>query len=356
MPYWIFLLNLKKNFKKMKKIIVFIALGLFSCSENEETAQSSARPTPKVDVFELQPEQVARIIDVPGSVIPSEEIMLYTEVNGRVDKILFKEGQKVSKGQTLVLVDTDILKAQRKQLLVDLSLAQKDEKRKKELLKGKAISAEEYEKSSATLASIEAQIGLIDTQISKATLKAPFSGTIGLRQISEGAVITSSTPIAKLIQTNPVKIEFSIAEMYASLVETGKEISFNREKDSTRYTAQVYAFEPSIDEGTRMLKIRALMPNTKNIFPGSFVQVRLDLGEENNAFMVPAESIIPILKGQKVYVIREGKVAEIIVQTGIRTADKVQIKGDIKSGDKLLISGLLAVRAGMPVEIKSTSK
>lgn len=340
----------------MKKLILLAALGLFSCSDSEDVAQAGAKPAPKVDVFEITSQQVDRIIDVPGSVIPSEEIMLFSEVNGRVNKILFKEGQKVSKGQTLIIVDTDILQAQRKQLSVDLSLAEKDEKRKKELLKGKAISAEEYEKSASSLASIEAQIGLIDTQISKAALKAPFSGTIGLRQISEGAVITSTTPIAKLIQTNPVKIEFSIAEMYASLVATGQEITFNKEKDSTRYSAEVYAFEPSIDEGTRMLKMRALMPNVKNVFPGSFVQVRLDLGQENDAFMVPTESIIPILKGQKVYVIRNGKVAEVIVQTGIRTANKVQIKGDIKAGDKVLISGLLAVRAGMPVEIKSTTK
>ena len=206
------------------------------------------------------------------------------------------------------------------------------------------------------MASIQAQIGLIDTQISKATLKAPFSGTIGLRQISVGAVITTSTPIARLIQTNPVKIEFSIAEMYASLIKTGQEITFGKEKDSTAYSAKVYAFEPSIDAGTRMLKVRALMENTKNVIPGTFVEVRLDLGDEPDAFMVPAESIIPILKGQKVYLIRDGKVAEVIVQTGIRTADKVQIQGDIKAGDKLLISGLLAVRAGMPVEIKSTTK
>lgn len=340
----------------MKKILVFIALGLVSCSDAEDEVLAGARPTPKVDVFELVPQQVARIIDVPGTVIPSEEIMLFSEVNGRVNKILFKEGQKVSQGQTLILVDTQILQSQRKQLSVDLSLAEKDEKRKKELLAGKAISAEEYEKSASALASIQAQIGLIDTQISKATLKAPFSGTIGLRQISVGAVITTSTPIARLIQTNPVKIEFSIAEMYASLIKTGQEITFGKEKDSTAYSAKVYAFEPSIDAGTRMLKVRALMENTKNVIPGTFVEVRLDLGDEPDAFMVPAESIIPILKGQKVYLIRDGKVAEVIVQTGIRTADKVQIQGDIKAGDKLLISGLLAVRAGMPVEIKSTTK
>lgn len=342
----------------MKKIILLSIplFGLLSCSSEDETNKNDVKPVPQVDVYEITEQRVDRIIDVPGSVIPSEEIMLFSEVNGRVNKILFQEGQKVSKGQTLLLVDTDILKAQRKQLAVDRSLAEKDEKRKKELLNGKAISIEEYEKSASSLASIEAQIDLIDTQISKATLKAPFAGTIGLRQISEGAVISSSTPIAKLIQTNPVKIEFSIAEMYAPLVSIEQEITFNREKDSTLYKAKVYAFEPAIDQGSRMLKIRAIMQNKKHVFPGSFVQVRLDLGKEENAFMVPTESIIPILKGQKIYVIRDGKVAEVVVQTGIRTADKVQVQGDVKPGDKVLISGLLAVRAGMPVKVKNIEK
>src|SRR5690606_29377242 len=122
---------------------------------------------------------------------------------------------------------------------------------------------------------------------------------------------------------------FSISEMYASLVEKGQEIKFFKEHDSTSFKAKVYAFEPSIDQGTRMLKLRAEMKNTKNIFPGSFVQISLDLGVEKNAFMVPSESIIPILKGQKVYLIRDGKVAEEMVQTGIRTADKIQITGNI---------------------------
>lgn len=341
----------------MKRILLFVTvLGLVGCSGDSEETQDKPKSISSVDVFELNAQEVDRIIKVPGSLIPSEEVMLYSEVSGRVNKILFNEGQKVQKGQTLILVDTDILQAQKKQLAVELDLAEKDEKRKKGLLNGKAISLEEYEISASKLASLEAQIELLNTQISKATLKAPFSGVVGLREVSEGAFVNSTTPIAKLIQNDPIKLEFSIPEMYASFVEKGQMVTFMKEKDSSIFNAKVYAFEPSIDQGTRMLKLRAEMKNSNNIFPGSFVQISLDLGVEKNAFMVPAESIIPVLKGQKVYLVRDGKVAEEMVETGIRTADKVQITGNIKSGDQLLISGLLAVRAGVPVKIKSVSK
>lgn len=338
----------------MKKIVVVItALILVACSEDSKNAASVNRPAPRVDVYEVKPTNVDRIVEVPGSIIPAEEIVLFSEVNGKVTQILFKEGQMVKKGEVLLRVDAEILTAQRKQLHVDLTLAESDERRKRGLLEGKAISAEEYEKSASALASIQAQLELIDAQIGKTVLRAPFSGVVGLRQVSEGAYVNSSTPIAKLVQLDPLKIEFSIAELYAPLIQVGQELSFTRERDSIRYSAKVYAFEPSIDQGTRMLKVRAQMKNEKQLYPGAFVQVKLDLGTENNAIMVPAEAIIPVLKGQQVYVARNKKVEVVSVDLGIRTSDFVQVLGDLQNGDKVLITGLLAVRPGMPVEIKS---
>jgi membrane fusion protein (multidrug efflux system) len=118
----------------------------------------------------------------------------------------------------------------------------------------------------------------------------------------------------------------------------------------------VYAYEPVIDAGTRMMTIRASLSNDGKLIPGSYVSVKYDLGKEQNAFMVPAESVIPVLKGQKVLVARNGKVAEIPVEIGIRTADKVQVIGALNAGDQVLISGLLAVREGMAVNAKPVQR
>jgi len=340
---------------KLNKSILLIGLvGLTAaCGSKEEDKKASGPPpTMTVEVVELKGAEIANVISVPGSVIPGEQVDLFSEVSGRIERINFKEGQTVTKGAVLLQVDTDILKAQRGELTVNLKLAQKDEARKKSLLTAKGISTEEYEKAESQLENIKAQIDLINVQISKATIRAPFSGRIGLRQVSVGAFISPTTLISTLVQENPVKIEFAVAERYASNVKTGQTINFHTQSGSEKYTAKVYAFQPKVDEGTRMLKVRAEMKNNGKLIPGIFVAIDYDLGFEQNAYMVPAESVIPILNGQKVYVVRNGIVVEVPVQIGVRTADDVQIIGELENGDKVLISGLLAVKAGAPVKTK----
>jgi membrane fusion protein, multidrug efflux system len=336
----------------------FSLLLLAACGGKEKNPLESGGPkkSSTVDVVVVQPSEVVREVTIPGTVIPGEEVQLYSEVNGRIRSINFREGQVVQKGALLIQVDTDVLRAQRQQQLVDLDLAKKDEARKKILLSGKGISLEEYERSQAALASLQAQIELTNVQISKASIRAPFTGRVGLRHVSEGALISPSTMITSIVQENPVKIEFAVAERYASAVRPGQTIEFGTEKSEKKYSAQVYAYEPVIDAGTRMMTIRASLKNDGKLIPGSFVTVKYDLGKEENAFMVPAESVVPVLKGQKILVVRGGKVVEVPVEIGVRTADKVQVIGPVNSGDQVLISGLLAVKEGMPVNVNVVQK
>jgi membrane fusion protein (multidrug efflux system) len=345
---------------KGKISLTILGLGwiLFSCGSDNKKIKSAPNGgmKPSVEVVEIEPGDVARTISIPGTILPNEEVQLYSEVSGRVQSINFQEGQMVIKGSVMLVVDSDILKAQRAKLAVESDLALKDEARKKLLLSAKGISLEEYEKSASQLANIQSQIDLVNVQISKATLRAPFSGRIGLRRVSEGAFISSTTPITTLVQENPIKIEFAISESYANIVKIGQTISFHADNSEENHSAIVYAYEPVIDADTRMLTLRAKAQNQGKLMAGTFVSVVYDLGEEENAFMVPSESIIPILKGQKIFVVRNGHVAEVPVEIGLRTAAKVQIIGDVKAGEKVLITGLLAVRAGVPVNIKIVKK
>ncbi|MCE3296304.1 MAG: hypothetical protein K0R65_2018 [Crocinitomicaceae bacterium] len=342
---------------KLTYLLIPLGLLISACGEEEKKDLGTANAKPSVvEVVKVEPTDVLREISVPGTIIPNEELQLYSEISGRIQKINFREGQTVSKGAILVQMDSDVLRAQRKEQLVALELAKKDEARKKSLLDSKGISLEEYERSASNLASVEAQIDLINVQISKTVIRAPFSGRIGLRRVSEGAFITNTTLITSLVQENPIKVEFAVSERYAGAVKSGQTIEFKLDRGEKTYTAKVYAYEPVIDEGTRMLSIRASLNNDGKLISGSFVAVKYNLGMEVNAFMVPTESIVPILKGQKVLVARGGKVVEIPVEVGIRTADKVQVIGDLQAGDQVLISGLLAVRPGMPVKTKLVNK
>jgi membrane fusion protein (multidrug efflux system) len=309
-----------------------------------------------VDVVVLKPASIARTITIPGTILPSEQVDVFSEVAGRVQSINFSEGQSVQKGKTILQVDSDILKAQRAQATVELDLAKKDEARKQTLLNSKGISLQEYEVSASNLASAQAKLDLLNVQISKANIKAPFSGKVGLRHVSEGAFINTSTLITTIIQESKVKIEFAVPEKYTQHVKKGQSISFQADGINKTFNANVYAFEPRIDQGTRMMTVRAELSNSANLIAGSFVSIEYDMGKEENAFMVPTESIIPVLNGQKVYVVRKGTVIEVPVQMGLRTEDDVQVIGELQKGDEVLISGLLAVRPGMPVKTKINSK
>lgn len=343
---------------KQMNLLGLCILFLASCGgkdDQKEMGPATMKPN-AVEVFTVESSDVQRLIEIPGSIIAAEEVQIFSEISGRIQKINFKEGQRVKKGALLVQVDTDVLRAQKQQLRVQLDLAKKDEARKKALLAAKGISTEEYEKSASAMASIEAEMNLVDVQISKGSIRAPFSGRVGLRRISEGAYISPTTLITNLVQDEQVKVEFSISERYAASVKNGQTIKFKLEKSDKEYTGKVFASEPFVDAGTRMLTIRAQLRNDGNLIPGTFVAVEYDLGIENSAMMVPTESVIPVLKGQKVIVVRDGIAKDVEVQVGIRTSDRVQVIGDLKPGDQVLISGLLAVRDGMPVTIKSAKK
>lgn len=341
---------------KHSPFILALALFSHSCGEEKADLKTQKAPIVTVDVVQLKAGEVVRSIAIPGSVIPNEQVDIYSEVAGRIQRISFKEGQHVSKGTVILQVDSDILKAQKAQLLVEKDLAEKDEARKRSLYQAKGISLQDYEVSQSALADAKAKLDLLNVQISKATIRAPFSGKIGLRHVSEGAFISTSTLITSIVQENPVKIEFSVPEKYARNVKVGQIIEFKTDGYSKSYSGKVYAFEPRIDEGTRMMTVRASLPNPGNLISGSFVSINYDIGKEENAFMIPSESIVPVLKGQKIFVVRNGLVEEIPVEIGIRTPEKVQIIGALKEGDQVLISGLLAVRAGMPVKTKIASK
>jgi membrane fusion protein (multidrug efflux system) len=331
--------------------IGLLSLFFVACSTKNEQQQANTAPM-AVGVYEAKAEDIPLKIDIPGSVLPAETVDVYSEVSGRVKKIYFEEGKKVQKGELLIQVDVDILQAQKAKLMVDLDLAQKDKNRKEKLFNVKGISEEELEKSIANLEAIKAQIQLIDVQISKAQIRAPFSGKIGLRQISEGAYITPQILITTIIQDEEIKIEFAIAEKYANRVKIGQKIVFTLHNDSQQFSGKIYAFQPFINADSRMLTLRAKLKNNANIVPGSFVSVNYDLGVEKNAFLIPAECVVPELNGQKIWLMQNGKAHELNVMLGIRTADKIQVNGQIKAGDKILTTGLLAVKEGMPIQIK----
>ena len=335
-------------------VIILILLPKFGSSKKDGAGGGfgNRNASLAIDAYIIKPEELNNNVLTSGTILANEEVELKSEVAGKITKILFKEGSRVKKGDLLIKTNDADLQAQLEKAKFVYKLSQEKEYRQRNLLKRQAISQEEYDSALNEMNVNKAQIDLIKAEIAKTEITAPFDGRIGLRQVSVGSYITPSTEIASLQNIDPVKIDFSVPEKYASTVEVGDKIHFNIVGTEKTYTGSIYAIEPKIDNVTRTLKLRALCPNRDGrLLPGGYADVKLVLKNIDNALMVPSESIIPILKGQVVYLYKSGKVVSQKVETGIRTDSTIQITEGLQPQDTLITSGILQLRPGSSVSI-----
>lgn len=351
-----------KKFRPLIFIAAIIALLLilkflfFPAGEEESKSgggKGASAPPLNVNGYVIKSTSIDNRLFVTGSILSNEMVSLRPEISGKVAAVNIREGQPVKKGQLLVkLVDTD-LQAQLRKVSAQQKLMEDRLKRLDQLLKVQGVSQEEYDAAVNQLEALKADASVLGVQISRTQLNAPFDGIIGLRNISEGSYISPVDVVVNIQQINPVKIDFSVPEKYSSLVKEGAKITFSVEGHDSTYSGTVYATEPEIDSGTRTLKVRARAENKNNrILPGSFARVELELEEISNALMIPTESIVPVLKGQQVFVSRNGMAEAVPVKTGVRQDKMVQIVEGLNTGDTVVTTGVMSVRPKSPLKFK----
>ncbi|HEX9739150.1 MAG TPA: efflux RND transporter periplasmic adaptor subunit [Ignavibacteriaceae bacterium] len=333
-------------------VAVLIALPKLTSSDNQTGVQQNMNASLPVKAHIIKAETLANNVITSGSILANEEVELKSEESGKITNIYFREGSNVKKGDLLVKINDAELQAQHDKAKFNLKLLEDREYRQRVLLEREAISQEDYDVSLNEFNVVKAEIELVKAQIDKTEIRAPFDGVIGLKNVSEGSFVNTSTIIATLQNINPVKIDFSIPEKYAGNVKAGDPVNFKIVGRVEIYTGKVYAIEPKIDPLTRTLKIRALYSNpSKDIVPGSFADIELVLNKIDDALMVPTHSIVPELKGQKVFLYKNGHAVPQNVEIGIRTDQRVQITKGLNESDTLITSGILQIRPGMPVVI-----
>ncbi len=341
-------------------VIFLVALPKLNLFKGGDTGKPAPGQAPgggrggklSVDALIVKPAPLDNKLNVTGSVLPNESLELKSEMSGKIISIFFKEGKPVRKGEKLIQMNADEIEAQLEKQKYNRKLNQDNEFRQRKLLEKDAISQEEYDNAQNRLNTTVADIRLLETQLDKSKIQAPFDGVIGLRFVSEGAYISPSTTIATLYNISPAKIEFAVPGRYSTHVAAGKKIRFTIESDLQIYEGEVYAIEPRIDPATRTLKIRALAENKGgNLLPGQFVKVELILESVSDAILVPTEAVIPEQAGKKVFIADNGKAKEVFIETGIRTANSLEVLSGLKANDTLLITGILQLRNGMSIQI-----
>lgn len=338
---------------------IFFSFSISSCKngESKETNNNGKRPPVQVDAFIAQSQNITSTVNASGTLLSNEEVEIKPELQARVVKINFKEGAAVNKGQLLVKLDDADIVAQLKKLRAQKKLTQKNADRLKELLKIDGVSKQEFDAAETQLTAYDADIEALEVQLRKTEIRAPFSGTIGLTDISEGAYVTPLITISTLQQTNPLKIDFAIPEKYALLLKTDKNIRFTIDGLRDTFNAAVYAIEPKVDPMTRNIKVRARYANTDGkLVPGMFASIQLGIDSRQNAVMIPTQALIPVARGKNVAVNRGGKVEIIPVETGLRNEDLAEITSGLQAGDTVITTALMQLRNGSDVKITKIKK
>jgi membrane fusion protein, multidrug efflux system len=309
-----------------------------------------------VNVVVVQAGLVENKLTLSGNILANEEALLKPEAAGKIISLAVKEGSVVQKGQLLAKLNDASLQAQLKKAQVQLALARERTSRLKQLLEVKGVSQEEFDVAQTALNAAEADVELVKAQIDETEIRAPFAGVIGLRNVSEGSYISNNDIIASIQQIDPVKVDFSVPEKYAGQIKVGDSVRITLEGTRKTHIGKIYAYDPKIEAGTRSLKVRALCNNAaKELFPGSYAQVSLVL-RTTRAAVVPSMAVIPDLRGQKAYVVKNGLAQPVSIEAGARTDSSVEVVRGLNPGDTLITSGLMSVKPGSPVKIQALKK
>ena len=334
-----------------------LLIGSLSCKEAKKApAQSTpvAAPALPVEFMIAQASKLAANVEVPGSLLAFEETDIHPEVAGRIVTLHLVEGGYVHEGDLIAKLYDGDLQAQMRKLDVQLKIADQTEKRQAELLKIQGISQQEYDASLLDVQSLKADMDIVKESIRKTEIRAPFSGKLGLKNISPGAYVTPSTILTSISQVNQLKIEFNVPERYSEKIKNGMNIHFTVDGNPNIFTASIMATQTSIEENTRSLTVRAIVKgSTSTLTPGSFAKVKMVLGEDNSALLVPNTVIIPQGRKKQIFLYKGGKAMPSDVVTGVRDSTNIQILQGLNPGDTVITSAILFLRPGLEVSLKS---
>jgi len=335
----------------------FVALfSLVACSKQEASSSPSGSPAgkgrerkPAVAAYIAKPLTIRQSLLGVGTVLPAEQIDIKTEIAGRVIAIHFREGQPVSAGTLLLKLDDSELRAERSKAVAKVAYLRAVDDRKQAQLAKEAASRQEAELATAERAQAEAELALLDAKLTKTEIRAPFTGVLGLRQVSPGAVVSSGQVVTNLVQPRPAKVEFSVAGDWAPFSMPGQTVVV-RLASGLETTARVIATDGALQTGNRSLKVRAALDQSQTPLPGSAAEVRIS-SAGMQGFLVPPDALSGNAQGPILFLHRSGKVIDVPVRLGVRTGNSVQILEGLAAGDTVLCMGAQPLRRGMSVQI-----
>jgi membrane fusion protein, multidrug efflux system len=287
-----------------------------------------------------------------GNTRANESVELVSELALRLVSIHFKEGSQVNKGDLLFQLDDSEWKANQKKVRAKLDLAIETEKRNESLLASGGLSQQTFDESVSNRKVLEAEVELLNVMIGKAKIKAPFSGVIGIRNVSEGAFLTPGSKLTTLEDLSRLKIDFTVPETYASMIHKGDRLNFRLDGFPGVFYAVIDAINPSINKNSGNIGVLAIVENPDpELKAGVSVSINLISKSTIPAVYIPSQALIPTPGGYHIYALRNGRADYRSVNTGIRSEKLVEIVQGINPGDSVLVTGFMKVRPDSRVKI-----
>lgn len=337
--------------------IFLLSLVIISCGSKAEMPKQSANqaqatPALPVDIMIVHGASLLQEEIMAGSISPSREVIITSEIARKVAYVAFKDGSFVNKGQLLYKLDDAEIRARIRQLQAELKLARTNEQRMASLLKTETVRQAEYDETLMRLQSLEAEQDGLFVALSKTEIRAPFSGMIGITKVYAGAFVTPGAPMVELQDQGSVKLNFSVSEKYLPLVKIGNKVKFTTEVSKDTFSALITATEPGIESQNRSFPLQAVTPNSSRLLKaGMSAKVMFNTAQGTKGITVPAEALIPNGNGYSVFVVKNGAATITPVIISNRNENEAIITKGLNDGDSVMVSNILRAADGMPVQV-----
>ncbi|HWR77234.1 MAG TPA: efflux RND transporter periplasmic adaptor subunit [Thiobacillus sp.] len=314
-------------------------------------AQAGGPPFIPVNMMKAAATPVSNTVNAVGALIAEDSVVLRPEIDGRIDKLLFQEGQPVKKGAVLVVLDSAEPRARLAAAQADLKLAQSRYKRSEQLVAQNFISKQALDEARANLDILRARLQQEQVALDKTVIRAPFAALAGLRQVSPGAYVNKGDDIVRLDALGNLKLEVPVPETYLPLVRIGLPITLTIDAlPGQSFSGKVHAIDPVVDPVSRNVRVRARIANPAgNLKPGMFARATADLGGRTSAILLPEQVIVPRPDGNYVFLAVNGKAELRKVTLGKREPGRVEIVSGVQAGDTVILDGQIKLRPGVPV-------
>lgn len=362
--------------KRVLPLIVLIVLGFNACSDDTQAKQQAnskqERPALPVKIFDVKNETPTISKEYPAVIKPFEEVNVIARVSGTLEEKFFKEGEFVKKGKLLYKIEEDVYKTNLNMASANVKKAQanynksyKDYQRAKKLLKSKAISVQKYdeyvyiyEDSKAQLESNKASLQKAKIEYDYATVKAPISGIVGIKQSDIGDYVgtnSSNSLLVTITSINPVHVEFSLRKddvvAFLSQIKDGK-VNVTLDVNDKTIKGEIDYISPQLDLDTDTLLLRAKFNNDENsLIVGEFTKIKLNNITVKNVHIIPEEAILKTANGDFLYVVEDNIAKLKPIKLGSLLQSGVVVKSGLKTGDKIIVSNIAKVRPDTKVQV-----